>query len=103
MEYAAVVWERAMKVQEVLLKAIGGELHWFRAAEILGMSPRSLRRWRERYERKGYCGLIDHRRGAPSQRRGAVGVAHAQLGVVPGGVPGVQQGPFFFKHGGGHR
>jgi transposase len=69
MEYAAAAWERAMRLQEVMLKAIGGELHWFRAAEILGMSPRSLRRWRERYEREGYCGLIDHRRGAPSQRR----------------------------------
>jgi transposase len=79
MEYAAVAWERAMKVQEVLLKAIGGELHWFRAAEILGMSPRSLRRWRERYERKGYCGLIDHRRGAPSQRRVPVAVVEQML------------------------
>src|SRR3989442_15318201 len=58
-----------MLVQEGMLKAIGGELHWFRAAEILGMSPRSLRRWRERYEREGYGGLIDHRRGAPSPRR----------------------------------
>ena len=36
MEYAAAAWERAMLVQEVMLKAIGGELHWFRAAEILG-------------------------------------------------------------------
>src|SRR3954453_3261065 len=79
MEYAAVVWERAMKVQEVLLKAIGGELHWFRAAEILGMSPRSLRRWREGYERKGYCGLIDHRRGAPSQRRVPIAVVEQML------------------------
>jgi transposase len=79
MEYAAAAWERAMKVQEVLLKAIGGELHWFRAAEILGMSPRSLRRWRERYERKGYCGLIDHRRGAPSQRRVPVAVVEQML------------------------
>jgi transposase len=69
MEYAAAAWERAMLLQEVMLKAIGGELHWFRAAEILGMSPRSLRRWRERYERKGYGGLVDHRRGAPSPRR----------------------------------
>jgi hypothetical protein len=69
MEYAAAVWERAMLLQEVMLKAIGGELHWFRAAEILGMSPRSLRRWRERYERQGYGGLVDHRRGAPSPRR----------------------------------
>jgi transposase len=69
MEYTAAAWERAMLIQEVMLKAIGGELHWFRAAEILGMSPRSLRRWRERYERKGYSGLVDHRRGAPSPRR----------------------------------
>jgi hypothetical protein len=30
--------ERAMTVQEVLLKALSGELHWFRVAEILGMS-----------------------------------------------------------------
>jgi hypothetical protein len=35
-----------MTVQEVLLKALSAEVHWFRAAEILG-SPRTLRRWRE--------------------------------------------------------
>jgi hypothetical protein len=58
MEYADAAWERAMLLQEVMLKAIGGELHWFRAAEILGMSPRSLRRWRERYEQKGYGGRL---------------------------------------------
>ena len=48
MEYSGSAWERAMRLQEVMLKAISGELHWFRAAEILGMSARSLRRWRER-------------------------------------------------------
>ena len=69
MEYGRVAWERAMRLQEVMLKAIGGELHWFRAAEILGMSPRSLRRWRERYERAGYDGLLDRRYGKPSVRR----------------------------------
>ena len=37
MEYADAAWERAMTVQEVMLKAISGELHWFRAADILGM------------------------------------------------------------------
>jgi len=69
MEYPRAAWERAMQLQEVMLKAISGELHWFRAAEILGMDPRSLRRWRERYERYGYDGLIDRRRGKPSGRR----------------------------------
>jgi hypothetical protein len=48
MEYARAAWERAMRLQEVMLKAIAGDIHWFRAAEILGMSPRALRRWRER-------------------------------------------------------
>ena len=69
MEYAGAAWERAMMLQEVMLKALSGELHWFRAADILGMSPRALRRWRERYERHGYDGLLDHRRRVPSIRR----------------------------------
>ena len=29
MSYPEGAWERAMTVQEVLLKAIAGELHWF--------------------------------------------------------------------------
>jgi transposase len=68
MAYAATGWERAMRVQDVLLRAMSGELHWFQAAEILGMTPRNLRRWRERYERWGYNGLVDKRR-CPSKRR----------------------------------
>ena len=43
MSYPESAWERAMKVQEVILKALSGELHWFRAADILGWSPRTLR------------------------------------------------------------
>jgi hypothetical protein len=50
MVYPDAAWERAMTVQEVLLKALRGEIHWFRAADTLGFSPRTLRRWRERYE-----------------------------------------------------
>jgi transposase len=69
MPYPEAAWERAMTVQEVMLKAISGELHWFRAAEILGWSPRTLRRWRERYEAHGYGGLFDKRRLRPSARR----------------------------------
>ena len=69
MGYAASAWERAMTVQEVVLKALSGEIHWFRAADILGMSARTLRRWRERYEQYGYVGLVDKRRQSPSVRR----------------------------------
>ena len=58
-----------MTVQEVLLKALSGEVHGFRAAEILGWSPRTLRRWRERYEAHGHSGLIDQRFLRPSKRR----------------------------------
>src|SRR5687768_1443832 len=69
MGYAAAAWEKAMDVQAVILKALSGEIHWFRAAEILGMHPRSVRRWRERYEQHGYHGLIDKRYERPSKRR----------------------------------
>jgi transposase len=73
MSYPGAAWERAMRVQEVLLKALSGELHWFQAADILGMHPRSLRRWRERYEQFGYEGLIDQRYERPSKRRVPLG------------------------------
>jgi transposase len=69
MGYTATAWEKAMEVQAVILKALSGEIHWFRAAEILGMHPRSVRRWRERYEQHGYHGLVDRRHQRPSQRR----------------------------------
>ena len=68
MGYAPAAWEQAMRMQDVLLRAMSGELHWFQAAEILQMTPRNLRRWRERYERWGYNGLVDRRR-CPSKRR----------------------------------
>jgi hypothetical protein len=61
--------ERAMKVKEVILRALNKEYSWFRAAEILGISGRSLRRLRERMEKFGYEGLVDMRCGRPSPRR----------------------------------
>ena len=64
--------ERSMKVREVIFRAIRGEYTWLQASEILGMSPRSVRRWRLRMERHGYAGLIDMRRGIPSPRRAPV-------------------------------
>ena len=61
--------ERAMKVQEVILRAMAKKITWWQAAEIIGISDRHMRRWRERYQEFGYDGLFDRRRGQPSHRR----------------------------------
>jgi Helix-turn-helix domain len=45
------------------------ELGQLEAAEILGLSERSFRRWYQRYEEEGPDGLLDRRLGKPSERR----------------------------------
>ena len=72
MAYPTGAVERAMKVQEVILRALSGQLTWLQAADILGRSPRSIRRLRWRYEHYGYDGLLDRRRQTPSPKRAAV-------------------------------
>lgn len=67
--WPASAMERAMKIQEVILRAMDGRLKWYQAAEILGISDRQMRRWKIRYERFGYDGLLDRRRRRPSVRR----------------------------------
>jgi transposase len=61
--------ERAMQIRDVLVRAMNKEYSWLRAAEILGITPRGLRRVRQRMEQFGYQGLVDRRRGRPSPRR----------------------------------
>ena len=67
--YPRAAMERAMKVQDVMLQAMAKKITWWQAAEILGISDRHMRRWRERYLEEGYDGLFDRRRGKPSRRR----------------------------------
>ncbi|HKV77139.1 MAG TPA: ISNCY family transposase [Candidatus Sulfotelmatobacter sp.] len=67
--YPKAAMERAMKVQDVMLQAMAKKITWWQAAEILGISDRHMRRWRERYVEEGYNGLLDRRRGKPSRRR----------------------------------
>ena len=67
--YPARVLERAMKIKEVITRAISGSINWIQAAEILGMSDRQLRRWRVRWGKYGYDGLYDQRAKRPSPRR----------------------------------
>ena len=67
--YPGSAVERAMKVQEVILRAMSGQLQWYEAAEILGVSCRTMRRCKRRYEYNGYDGIFDRRRQQPSPKR----------------------------------
>jgi len=71
--------ERAMKVQEVILRAMSGQILWLQAAEILGVTPRQMRRVKRRFELYGYDGLFDRRRKVPSPRRVPLDVAEKIL------------------------
>src|SRR5262245_35315609 len=61
--------ERTMKVQEVILRAMAKKITWWQAAEILGISNRTMRRWKWKYQNEGFRGILDGRRGKPSWKR----------------------------------
>jgi transposase len=65
----AAEMERMMKAQEVILKAAAGKLKWWEAAEIMGVTDRTMRRWRDRLNEHGYSGLWDYRKRGPSRKR----------------------------------
>ena len=73
--------ERMMKLQDVLLKAMAKRITWWEAAEIIGVTDRTMRRWRERLEADGYSGLVDRRKGKPSDRRVPVAKVQQVLGL----------------------
>ena len=70
-----------MKVQDVLLKAMAKKITWWSAAEILGVTDRTMRRWRERIETDGYSGLADRRKGKPSAQRVPMATIEKVLGL----------------------
>jgi len=80
-QYSAAEMERMMKVQDVLLKAMAKKITWWAAAEIIGVTDRTMRRWRERLEIGGYAGLADRRKGKPSAQRIPVATVEKVLGL----------------------
>ena len=58
-----------MKFEEIYERASKRELSQSEAAEILGMSERTFRRWRDRFDADGAEGLYDRRLGKVSGRR----------------------------------
>ena len=68
--YPAVAVERAMKVQEVFMQAMAKKITWMQAAEIMGVTDRTMRRWKRRHEKYGY--VLDQRWGRGSEKKVAV-------------------------------
>jgi len=79
--YPSSAMERAMKVQEVILRAMAKKLTWLQAADILGVSPRTMRRLRWKFEKQGCKALVDRRKRTPSSRRAPVVEVRRVLGL----------------------
>jgi transposase len=71
---------RRMRFEDVLCRTERSELSQMEAAEVLGVSERTFRRWRNRYREEGPSGLAD-RRLRPSLRRAPVAEIERMLGL----------------------
>ena len=60
---------RMMKFEEIYDRTQRRELSQYEASSILGVSERTFRRWRDRFEDEGAQGLYDKRLGRVSVRR----------------------------------
>ena len=68
-QYSMPATVKAMKIQEVILKAASKQILWTEAADIIGVSYRTMKRWKVRYEENGYDGIFDRRMRRPSPKR----------------------------------
>jgi transposase len=85
MNRAAWLQDRRMqKFRDVLSRWERGGLSMMEAGELLGMSERQFRRYRERYEEEGVEGLVDRRLGKPSPKRVPKAQAERMLELYDG-------------------
>src|SRR5712691_10079460 len=75
---------RMQKFRDVLSRWERRELSMMEAGELLGMSERQFRRYRERYEEDGLEGLLDRRLGKPSPKRVPAGDRRLMLELYRG-------------------
>lgn len=71
---------RRMRFSDILGRNERSELSQMEAAELLGVSERTFRRWRDRHREFGLAGLDDRRLG-PSPRRASVAEIERMLGL----------------------
>jgi len=83
---------RRMRFEDLLGRHERGDLGQEAAAEMLGISDRTFRRWRDRLHDEGPAGLADRRLG-PSSRRAAKAEIERMLGLYR-----AHYGDFTVKH-----
>lgn len=69
MQYSMAATVKAMKIQEVILRAVSKQIRWTEVADIIGVSYRTMKRWKARYQEHGYDGIFDRRMKRPSPKR----------------------------------
>src|ERR1700676_2158704 len=98
--YAQAAMERAMKVQEVILRAMARKITWWQAAEIIGISDRSMRRWREALRRVWLRRAVRPEAGKAVSHTGAAGHRGAGVELVPGALFRFEPATFSREAGG---
>src|SRR3954451_10427794 len=73
---------RMIKFRSVLDRYESSELNQIEAAELLGVTERTFRRWCHRYEEGGDAGLLDRRLGGVSGKRVPVDCAEGGGSLV---------------------
>src|SRR5260221_6200462 len=90
---------RQMRFEGLLDRHERGELSQMEAAEMLGISERSFRRWRDRLREDGPSGLSDRRLGKPSGRRAGEAAISAMPEPYKGNYGGFPGKPFHDNQG----
>lgn len=72
---------RGMRFEALLDRHNRGELSQAEAAEMLGITERTFRRWRDRLRDEGLSGLVDRRLGQPSKRKAAAAEIQRMLAL----------------------
>jgi hypothetical protein len=70
-----------MRFEALLARQESGELSQVEAGELLGVTERTFRRWRDRLRDDGVEGLVDRRLGRVSGRRAALAEVERMLGL----------------------
>ena len=89
MSRAAWLQDRRMKkFRDVLSRWEQGGLSMAEAGEVLGMSERQFRRYRDRYAEDGLDGLVDGRLGKPSPKRVPASAVREMVELYRNAYPG---------------
>lgn len=86
-----------MKLQDVILRAIAKKITWLDAADIAGVSARTIGRMREKYETFGYDGLFDQQRHRRLVHRVPLETAETVLALYQQKYPGLSMRRFHQK------